>query len=62
MINEIEYNIKMFFVEINKFGEMEFYLLEDFDFYLVVFYLYWVLFYFIGREFVDMGKFEKFRV
>lgn len=57
-----EHNIKMFPAETNKLGEMEFYLLEDLDFHLVVFHPYRALLHLTGRESADMGKFEKSRV
>lgn len=58
----IEHNIKMFPGETNKLGEMEFYLLEDLDFHLVVFHPYRSLLHMTGREPADSGRFSKTRV
>ncbi|WVQ64394.1 uncharacterized protein L199_002560 [Kwoniella botswanensis] len=57
-----EYNIKMFPAESNKLGEMEFYLLEDLDFHLVIFHPYRALLHITGREPADSGKFPMSRV
>lgn len=52
----------MFPPETNKLGEMEFYLLEDLDFHLVVFHPYRALLHICGREPADSGRFSKTRV
>ncbi|KAK8844672.1 hypothetical protein IAR55_006521 [Kwoniella newhampshirensis] len=57
-----EHNIKMFPAEPNKVGEMEFYLLEDLDFHLVVFHPYRALLHMTGREPADAGRFRQTRV
>lgn len=57
-----EFNNKMFPAETNKVGEMEFYLMEDLDFHLVVFHPYRSLLHMLGREPADSGKFPKSRV
>nr|XP_018266245.1 cyclin C [Kwoniella dejecticola CBS 10117]OBR88403.1 cyclin C [Kwoniella dejecticola CBS 10117] len=57
-----EYNIKLFPAETNKLGEMEFYLLEDLDFHLVIFHPYRALLHMTGREPADSGKFPLSRV
>ncbi|WVW81358.1 hypothetical protein I302_103349 [Kwoniella bestiolae CBS 10118] len=57
-----EYNIKLFPAEANKLGEMEFYLLEDLDFHLVIFHPYRALLHITGREPADAGKFPMSRV
>ncbi len=59
---DVEHNIKMFPAEMNKLGEMEFYLLEDLDFHLVVFHPYRALLHICGREPADSGRFPKSRV
>ncbi|WVQ82567.1 hypothetical protein IAT38_004697 [Cryptococcus sp. DSM 104549] len=56
-----EYNVKMFPAETNKLGEMEFYLLEDLDFHLVVFHPYRALLHMTGREPSDSGTFPQSR-
>ena len=56
-----EHNIKMFPAEPNKLGEMEFYLLEDLDFHLVVFHPYRALLHICGREPADSGRFPRSR-
>ncbi|WWC67226.1 uncharacterized protein I206_101133 [Kwoniella pini CBS 10737] len=56
-----EYNIKLFPAETNKLGEMEFYLLEDLDFHLVIFHPYRALLHITGREPADSGKFPLSR-
>ncbi|ODN89661.1 cyclin C [Cryptococcus wingfieldii CBS 7118] len=57
-----EHNIKMFPAESNKLGEMEFYLMEDLDFHLVVFHPYRALISLTGREPSDTGKWDMSRV
>ncbi|WRT63298.1 uncharacterized protein IL334_000203 [Kwoniella shivajii] len=57
-----EYHIKIFPAEANKLGEMEFYLLEDLDFHLVIFHPYRALLHITGREPADAGKFPLSRV
>ncbi|WWC85405.1 uncharacterized protein L201_000268 [Kwoniella dendrophila CBS 6074] len=57
-----EYNIKMFPAETNKLGEMEFYLMEDLDFHLIIFHPYRSLLHITGREPADSGKFPLSRV
>ncbi|WVR03181.1 hypothetical protein IAU60_000172 [Kwoniella sp. DSM 27419] len=57
-----EHNIKIFPAEANKLGEMEFYLLEDLDFHLVIFHPYRALLHMTGREPADAGKFPMTRV
>ncbi|TXT05044.1 hypothetical protein VHUM_03864 [Vanrija humicola] len=57
-----EHNIKMFPAEPHKLGEMEFYLLEDLDFHLVIFHPYRALVNILGREPADAGRFPKTRV
>ncbi|ORX41245.1 putative general RNA polymerase II transcription factor [Kockovaella imperatae] len=57
-----ENGIRMFSPEPTKVGEMEFYLLEDLDFHLVVFHPYRSLLHICGREPADSGKFAKSRV
>lgn len=57
-----EFQIKMFPPETTKLGEMEFYLLEDLDFHLVVFHPYRALLHICGREMADGGRFDKTRV
>ena len=52
----------MFPAEPTKLGEMEFYLLEDLDFHLVVFHPYRSLLHITGREPADSGKFPKTRL
>ncbi len=52
----------MFPAEPNKVGEMEFYLLEDLDFHLVVFHPYRALLHICGREPADSGRFAKSQV
>jgi cyclin C len=59
---EVEHNIKMFPNDSHKLGEMEFYLLEDLDFHLVVFHPYRSLLAMTGREPSDGGKFGNSRV
>jgi cyclin C len=49
----------MFPADSHKVGEMEFYLLEDLDFHLVVFHPYRALFAMTGREPADGGKFTS---
>ncbi|BEI92027.1 uncharacterized protein CcaverHIS019_0408470 [Cutaneotrichosporon cavernicola] len=56
-----EHNIKMFPAEPSKLGEMEFYLLEDICFCLVVFHPYRALVNICGREPADAGRFPKTR-
>ena len=51
----------MFPAEPNKLGEMEFYLLEDLDFHLVVFHPYRTLLHICGREPADGGRFPQTR-
>ena len=58
----VEHNIKMFPAEPHKIGEMEFYLLEDLDFHLVVFHPYRALLHMCGREPADSGRFAKTRL
>ncbi|WWD22780.1 hypothetical protein CI109_107273 [Kwoniella shandongensis] len=57
-----EHGIKMFPAEPNKVGEMEFYLLEDLDFHLVVFHPYRALLHITGREPADAGRFRQTRL
>lgn len=57
-----EHGISMFPAEPNKLGEMEFYLLEDLDFHLVVFHPYRSLLAITGREPADSGRFPQTRV
>lgn len=57
-----EYNITSFPAEPNKLGEMEFYLLEDLDFHLVIFHPYRSLLAMCGREPSDRGRFNKSRM
>ena len=52
----------MFPAEPNKLGEMEFYLLEDLDFHLVVFHPYRSFLAITGREPADSGRFPQTRV
>ena len=52
----------MFPADTSKLGEMEFYLLEDLDFHLVVFHPYRALLHICGREQADSGRFAKSRV
>lgn len=54
--------MKSFPAEAHKLGEMEFYLLEDLDFHLIVFHPYRSLLAACGREPSDSGKFEKSRI
>ncbi|KAK4688695.1 cyclin-C, partial [Tremellales sp. Uapishka_1] len=56
-----EHGIKSFPSEPNKLGEMEFYLLEDLDFHLVVFHPYRALVAICGREPSDAGTFPQSR-
>ena len=56
-----ENGIKMFPAETHKVGEMEFYLLEDLDFHLIVFHPYRSLLHITGREPADSGRFPKTR-
>ncbi|ORY23540.1 hypothetical protein BCR39DRAFT_549092 [Naematelia encephala] len=56
-----ENNIKLFPAEMSKLGEMEFYLLEDLDFHLVVFHPYRALMNICGREPADTGRFPVSR-
>lgn len=58
----LEHGIKSFPAEAHKLGEMEFYLLEDLDFHLIVFHPYRSLLSACGREPSDPGKFEKSRI
>ncbi|EIW73218.1 hypothetical protein TREMEDRAFT_24507 [Tremella mesenterica DSM 1558] len=57
-----ENNIKLFPADPHKLGEMEFYLLEDLDFHLVIFHPYRALWSMTGREPADSGKFPQSRV
>ncbi|OCF34807.1 cyclin C [Kwoniella heveanensis BCC8398] len=57
-----EHNIKFFPAEPNRLGEMEFYLLEDLAFHLVIFHPYRALLHITGREPADSGKFPLSRV
>ncbi|WVQ94229.1 hypothetical protein IAU59_001307 [Kwoniella sp. CBS 9459] len=57
-----EHNIKFFPAEPNRLGEMEFYLLEDLAFHLVIFHPYRALLHITGREPADSGKFPSSRV
>ncbi|RSH89518.1 RNA polymerase II holoenzyme cyclin-like subunit [Saitozyma podzolica] len=57
-----ENQIKIFPAESHKLGEMEFYLLEDLDFHLIVFHPYRALLHICGREPADGGKFPRSRV
>ncbi|WVO16041.1 hypothetical protein L204_103706 [Cryptococcus depauperatus] len=57
-----EHNIRIFPAEANKIGEMEFYLLEDLDFHLIVFHPYRALLHLTGREPADFGTFDKSRM
>lgn len=52
----------MFPAEANKLGEMEFYLLEDICFCLVVFHPYRALVNICGREPADAGRFPLSRI
>jgi cyclin C len=52
-----EYHIKTFPAEHHRLGEMEFYLLEDLDFHLIVFHPYRSLVAICGREPADSGIF-----
>lgn len=58
----LEHGIKSFPAEAHKLGEMEFYLLEDLDFHLIIFHPYRSLLAACGREPSDPGKFEKSRI
>jgi len=51
----------MFPSDTHKLGEMEFYLLEDLDFHLIVFHPYRSLLAMTGREPSDGGKFTRSR-
>ena len=62
MILWSEHNIKMFPAETHKLGEMEFYLLEDLDFHLVVYHPYRALLHICGREPADAGRFSTSKV
>lgn len=62
LISSPEHGIKSFPAEAHKLGEMEFYLLEDLDFHLIVFHPYRSLLAVCGREPSDSGKFEKTRI
>lgn len=57
-----ELGIKTFPAEAHRLGEMEFYLMEDLDFHLVVFHPYRSLLAMCGREPSDPGTFEKSRI
>lgn len=57
-----ENNIQGFPAEANKLGEMEFYLLEDLDFHLVVFHPQRALLNMTGREPADGGRWPKTRL
>lgn len=62
LILGVEHGIKSFPAEAHKLGEMEFYLLEDLDFHLIIFHPYRSLLAACGREPSDPGKFEKSRI
>jgi cyclin C len=54
----IEYGIKTFPSDYTKLAEMEFYLLSDLDFHLIVYHPYRTLSAVCGREPIDPGTFE----